>query len=766
MRLREGLAISCAACALGAAAPAYASETLAVGDAVARDCAANLHAPGTPGVTTRSWTAPASGVFTAKLDGGFAPDWDLAAFRGGRPGAIAASSSFTSLEQLTLRVLPGDTLTLQACRRRGDDASVPLEMDLHETPPPVPSTERFSLEAVAIDGPDDVTRLEMLGLDITHDVTDTSATVALYSAAERARLAAAGFQTETLIADLAAADARDRAAEALAARVGARSALPTGRETYRVWDDYASEMRAIAEDYPEIVKPLAVGTTLEGNPIMGLEIAADVNRTDDGRPVYLNLGAHHAREWPSAELPMEFAHDLVEGYGSNARITSLLERVRVVIVPVVNVDGFIVSRTFGTTTPADDNSNATLGLIATDTAGYKRKNCRAPTPELQAQPCITRPTVFGVDPNRNYGAYWGGKGTSTDPTAQQYRGAAPFSEPESQAIHALSSRLHPTMVISNHTFTARGEWLYQPGFLEPGVVGDASNNVPDTPAMAELGNQMGAVSGWIARKSYLLSHITGATEDWNYFAQGAYGYTPEAKGPNFHGNYADMVVREYPGVRDAFILAGEWAADPAHHSVVEGTAPAGATLSLMKAFQTPTCRPTCQAPTLFVDELFDTSLTVPADGSYEWHVAPSTRPLAATTEHWTMTCEVDGEEPSTTTVTVARGQRVTPEFTSGACAPKVEEPNNPPVASFGFSPSKPKAGQPVTFTSTSRDPDGNLELQEWDLDGDGQFDDATGALVTHAFATGGTRDVSLRVTDAAGATDATTRRVQVRGARN
>jgi hypothetical protein len=759
VRVRHGFVVLGAW--LLAAAPASAVETVAVGEAVARDCAAKLHEPGAPGVTSRPWTAPATGVLRAKLDGGYQPDWDLAVFRAGRPAAVAASSSFTSLEQVSLWVLPGQSFTLQACRRSGSQAAVPLAVDFYETALPVPSGERFSLESVAIDGPDDLARLEMLDLDVTHDVTADAATVALYSATDRAKLAAAGYETTTLIPDLAAADARDRAAEALAARVGARSALPTGRETYRVWDDYMSEMQQLAEENPGIVKPLALGTTLEGNPILGLEIAADVHRVDDGRPVYMNLGVHHAREWPSGELPMEFAHDLVRGYGTDPRITSLLERVRTIVIPVVNVDGFIVSRSLGTTTPADDNSNATLGAIATDTAGYKRKNCRAPTPELQAVPCIARPTVFGVDPNRNYGAYWGGAGTSTDPTTQQYRGTAPFSEPEPEAIHALSSSVHPTVVISNHTFTARGEWLYQPGFLAPGVVEEP---VPAQAEMADLAQDMADVSGWIARQSYKLSHITGATEDWNYFAQGAYGYTPEAKGSNFHANYATMVVAEYPGVFEAFLLAGERAANAADHAVLEGEAPAGATLRLMKAFQTPTCRPTCQAPTQFVDEFIDTTLTVPADGAYEWHVAPSTRPLALTTEHWTMTCQVAGEEPSTTTVSVARGERLTPEWTSGSCAPK-DEPNEPPVASFSYAPSKPRTGQPVTFTSTSADPENAIALHEWDLDDDGEFDDASGATVLWNFAAAGPRDVSLRVTDGGGATDVVTRRLLVRGGR-
>ena len=57
------------------------------------------------------------------------------------------------------------------------------------------------------------------------------------------------------------------------------------------------------------------------------------------------FGAHHAREWPSAELPMEFAHDLVRSYGTDPRITDLLDRGRAIIVPVSNPDGFDASRT-------------------------------------------------------------------------------------------------------------------------------------------------------------------------------------------------------------------------------------------------------------------------------------------------------------------------------------------------------------------------------------------------------------------------------------
>lgn len=55
--------------------------------------------------------------------------------------------------------------------------------------------------------------------------------------------------------------------------------------------------------------------------------------------------------------------------------------------------------------------------------------------------------------------------------------------------------------------------------------------------------------------------------------------------------------------------------------------------------------------------------------------------------------------------------------------------------------------------SASRDPDGDAVRHAWDLDGDGEFDDASTAVVSHTFAVPGTVSVRLRVTDAAGLYD-------------
>ncbi len=84
--------------------------------------------------------------------------------------------------------------------------------------------------------------------------------------------------------------------------------------------------------------------------------------------------------------------------------------------------------------------------------------------------------------------------------------------------------------------------------------------------------------------------------------------------------------------------------------------------------------------------------------------------------------------------------------------------NRPPVASFNYSPLTVNPFDTVDFASSSTDPDGLLAAYAWDLDGDGQFDDATGAQVQrrNAFRTVGTHTVRLRVTDDDGATNVAT----------
>jgi hypothetical protein len=676
MRFAGRIVVAAAAAAAVAPASAAALETreVRVAEPAEHECADRFLPEGTPGVARSAWTAPAEGYLTLKLGGDpSAPDWDLAARSG---GATYASTNSGSTEVVTLWVRKGERVAIQACRLSGGDRSVPLTTELFETELPE-GEPRASLERVFIEGPDDLAELERLGLDVGHDVTPTAAPVVLHSGAERRLLAQRGFDSEVLVRDLAAADRRQLRREA---RADLRSNLPSGRDEYRQYADYTAEMKALAAQYPGHVRSITIGTSLEGRPIEGVEIAADVNRTDDGRPVFLNPGLHHAREWPSGELPMEFAIDMARSFGSDPRVTAMLEKTRVIVLPVMNPDGFIASRSYGTSSD-DDDPNATLPQIAAGAGAYRRKNCRGVTPADQAIPCALRTT--GVDLNRNYGAYWGGPGSSAAPADQTYRGTGPYSEPESQAFLALSQSVHPTVVISNHTFTDEGQWLRQPGFEADFFPEDANGPVTeDEPVLKSLGDRMAAASKWESNRSFFIGSITGATEDWNYFAQGSLGYTPEAKGPNFHANYASMVVAEYlgapgdpyDGVRGAFLLAGEDAADTSNHGVIAGEAPAGATLRIEKKFALPTCEDAdcAEGNGDPVDYEIKTELTVPASGQYSWHVSPSVRPdpyedRDVPLEAWTMTCKrADQERSPAQQVLIRRGDRAAVDWT-GLC---------------------------------------------------------------------------------------------------
>jgi len=91
-------------------------------------------------------------------------------------------------------------------------------------------------------------------------------------------------------------------------------------------------------------------------------------------------------------------------------------------------------------------------------------------------------------------------------------------------------------------------------------------------------------------------------------------------------------------------------------------------------------------------------------------------------------------------------------------------PNQSPSASFSVAPSSPQIAQTVTFTDTSTDGDGSIAARAWDLDNDGQYDDATGASASRSFATTGTFTVGLRVTDDGGAPATASRQVVVTAA--
>jgi len=252
-------------------------------------------------------------------------------------------------------------------------------------------------------------------------------------------------------------------------------------------------------------------------------------------------------------------------------------------------------------------------------AGHPDGTCRAFS--------ATSPGGFGIgtDPNRNYGGFWGGPGASATFADPTYRGAGPFSEPETQNIRELVSGRQVTTLISNHTFS---NLVLRPNGVHPDTIGPDGHpvgNAPDEEGLKALGAEMTAANGYRNIHGWELYDTTGTTEDWSYNATGGYGYTFEI-GPNEFLPPFPQVIDEYLGAgeyagqgnREAYLDALENTVDTATHSVIRGSAPKGATLRLRKQFATPTWESS------FTDTL-NTTMRVGNNGKFAWHINQSTR---------------------------------------------------------------------------------------------------------------------------------------------
>jgi len=82
--------------------------------------------------------------------------------------------------------------------------------------------------------------------------------------------------------------------------------------------------------------------------------------------------------------------------------------------------------------------------------------------------------------------------------------------------------------------------------------------------------------------------------------------------------------------------------------------------------------------------------------------------------------------------------------------------NQPPVASVGGPYAASEGLGVVLSAAASTDPEGGALSYAWDLDEDGQFDDATGVSASWVYPDEGTYRVAVRVTDAQGAAAAAT----------
>jgi hypothetical protein len=627
--LRAAAALCAAGTLTMAASAAAETRTVSAAKAVDRTCH-DRYVGERAGTDVLRTTSKADGLVQARLSG--RGDWDVGVFDARSKRYVAGSSAFGANELAEGFVRKGQKLLVQACRYRGDGASARVSVRFDALPTTTAAARATSaadkVQVVSVKVADTAAknRLQGLGLDLTEHGQDGELEVVTYGEGDRRKLRDAGFKFDVEIADLEARSNANRSKDRSFAAAVAQSDLPSGRDAYRHLADYEAELKTLAQQYPGLTRPITLNhKSLLGRDVTGIEITRNADYVNDGKPIFLNMGVHHAREWPSSEHAMEFAYDLLTNYGKAERTTQLVNQTRTIVVPIVNPDGFNISRE-GSRPPGSQQ----FSIFDYE---MKRKNCRVSETTWEGYEtgtCENNPggAYRGTDNNRNYGTYWGGPGASTFWADADFRGDAPFSEPETQNIRELHSERNVTNLITNHTYS---NLLLRP----PGL---ASAQPPvEEPLYAALGADMAEHNDYANIQSFGLYDTTGTTEDWTYWTAGSLGFTFEIGPDEFHPPYEDGVVAEYlgrepaegagqGGNREAYYSMLAATADETYHSVLEGNAPAGWKVKVGKSFTSET------SPVIggggeilqFPDEL---EYTLDSQGGkFDFHVTPSTRP--------------------------------------------------------------------------------------------------------------------------------------------
>ena len=418
-------------------ASAQAAEQVSATKTAERSCHQRYRGATKSTDVTRT-TAPAAGLVQARLSG--KGDWDLAVFDAKTRRYVAGSAGVRA---------PTSSPRASSARARRSRAGLPL---------PRRAATRASCPIVAVDAarervgagePSQVVEVEHAEQRRQAAPAGASAStspstaapdcieVVLHGAADARKLATPAFAYTVEIADLAArAAARTARADRRSQPRTRRSALPSGRTTYRRLADYEARDEAARPAVPGAGPPLTLPhKTLEGRDVHGIEITRNAADVDDGKPIFLNMGVHHAREWPASEHSMEFAYDLLTQLRRDAHDRAWSTPTRTIVVPIVNPDGFNISREAPATRRSDFST-----LRLRDEAQELRLSDRAGALPRRHLRDNRAGRLRGTDPNRNYGGFWGGPGASPIWSSDTYRGDAPFSEPEVQNIRELQSR--------------------------------------------------------------------------------------------------------------------------------------------------------------------------------------------------------------------------------------------------------------------------------------------------------------------------------------
>ena len=257
--------------------------------------------------------------------------------------------------------------------------------------------------------------------------------------------------------------------------------------------------------YPHLIsvrRPIGNFKTWENNSIFWVRIS-DNPEVDEQEPELLYTSLIHGREFVSLSQTIFYMWYLLENYSKDPEIKQILDHTELYFVPVVNPDAL--------------NYNV-LGYDAEEDKfnHFHRKNLRDNDGDGTFDP-----KNDGVDLNRNFEAFWAYDdiGSSPYPGATNYRGPAPFSEPETQALKYFCDSHDFKIALNFHSY---GNLLIYPW-------GYSNVHTEDSIAFIRYGQLLTNLNRYVYGLGLeTVGYVTnGDSDDWMYDEHGTLAMTPE-----------------------------------------------------------------------------------------------------------------------------------------------------------------------------------------------------------------------------------------------
>ncbi|MFI2240170.1 M14 family metallopeptidase [Streptomyces chrestomyceticus] len=306
--------------------------------------------------------------------------------------------------------------------------------------------------------------------------------------------------------------------------------FPSGYGKYHNNAEATAEINALVAKYPAILSKRVIGKSYEGRDILALKLSKNVAQ-DENEPEVLFTAHQHAREHLTVEMALYLLNDYTSKYGSDPRVTKMLDSREIWVIPDVNPDGGAYD-------------------IATGSFRSWRKN---------RQPNSGSSNV-GTDLNRNWDFKWGCCGGSSGSTGSEtYRGPSAASAPEVKVVtNFVRGRIvggvqQIKTAIDFHTYSELVLWPYGYTYNDtaPGMTQD------DRDAFAAVGKSMAASNGYTPEQSSDLYITDGSIDDWLWGNQKIFGYTfemyPSSAGAGGFYPRDSVIARETSRNRDAVL---------------------------------------------------------------------------------------------------------------------------------------------------------------------------------------------------------------------